>query len=202
MHPARAFAWEDEAAMRAFVAETAFARLFLTTPEGPRVAHAPVLTMPDGALRFHLADMNALVPHLDRATALVLFEGPNAYLSANWYEDVRGAVPSWNYVAVEVEGPVRRLDHDALVELLDYAAATLEPRVGENWTRAKMDPPRFDAMTRAITAFELTPTRWRGTTKLSQNKPTHEAERLIAGMERSGARAMADAMRGVRSPSR
>lgn len=197
MHPARAFAWADEAAMRAFAAETAFARLFLTTPEGPRVAHAPVLTMPGGRLRFHLANMNALVPHLDGATVLALFEGPNGYLSANWYEDVRGAVPSWNYVAVECEGAVRRLDHAALVELLDYAAHVLEPRVGENWTRAKMEPPRFDAMTRAITAFELTPAVWRGTLKASQNKPAHEAERLIAGMDRA-APAMAAAMRRAR----
>lgn len=183
--------------MRAFVRDTAFARLFLTTPEGPRVAHAPLLTMPGGVLRFHLANMNALVPHMDGATVLALFEGPNGYLSANWYEDVRGAVPSWNYVAVECEGPVRRLNRAALIELLDYAAQTLEPRVGEDWTRAKMDPPRFEAMTRAITAFELTPAAWRGTFKASQNKPPHEAERLIAGMDRA-APAMAAAMRRAR----
>ncbi len=198
MHPARAFAWADEPAMRAFAAETAFARLFLTTPDGPRVAHAPILTRLDGRMRFHLANMNALVPHLDGATVLALWEGPNGYLSANWYEDVRGNVPSWNYVAVECEGVAHRLDDAALVDLLDYAARTLEPRVGENWTRAKMDPPRFDAMTRAITAFELTPTTWRGTFKASQNKPPHEAERLIAGMDRA-APAMARAMQSVRS---
>ncbi len=184
--------------MRAFVGEVAFARLFLTTPDGPRVAHAPVIIVGD-ALRFHLANANALTPHLDRATALLLVEGPNAYLSANWYADVRGAVPSWNYVAVEAEGPVRRLDRAALVDLLDRAAAVLEPRVGEDWTRTKMEPGRFDALTRAITAFELTPTAWRGTTKLSQNKSDAEAARVIAGMEGSGAGAMAAAIRTARA---
>jgi transcriptional regulator len=182
--------------MLAFVGVVGFARIFLTTPDGPRVAHAPAIVVGD-RVRFHLANGNALMPYLDGATALLLAEGPNAYVSANWYADVRGAVPTWNYIAVEYEGPVRRLDHTALVDLLDRSAATLEPRVGENWTRAKMDPPRFDAMTRAITAFELTPVAWRGTTKLSQNKPDAEAERLIAGMNRAGATAMADAMRAV-----
>ncbi len=201
MHPAAAFRWTDAAAMLAFVGEAGFARLFLTTPAGPRVAHAPAIVV-GGALRFHLANANALTPHLDGATALLLAEGPNAYLSANWYADVRGAVPSWNYVAVECEGPVARLDHDALVDLLDRAAATLEPRVGENWTRAKMDARRFDALTRAITAFELTPAVWRGTAKLSQNQPAAEAERLIAGMARTGATAMAAAMTAARSGSR
>lgn len=184
--------------MLAFVGATGFARVFLTTPDGPRVAHAPAIVVGE-RVRFHLANGNALVPHIDGATALLLVEGPNAYLSANWYADVRGAVPSWNYVAVECEGLVRRLDHDALVDLLDRSAATLEPRVGEDWTRAKMEPARFAAMTRAITAFELTPAVWRGTTKLSQNKSDDEAGRVIAGMERAGAAAMAAAMRAARA---
>lgn len=183
--------------MLAFVGDVGFARIFLTTPEGPRVAHAPAIVVGD-RLRFHLANANALTPHLDGATALLLAEGPNAYLSANWYADVRGAVPSWNYVAVECDGPVCRLDHAALIDLLDRTAAILEPRVGENWTRAKTDSARFDAMTRAITAFELTPLAWRGTRKLSQNKSDGEAARLIAGMAGAGAAAMAAAMRTAR----
>ncbi len=197
MHPAAAFRWNDDAAMLSFVGATAFARIFATTPDGPRVAHAPAIVV-DGRIRFHLANANALTGRLDGMTALLLVEGPNAYLSANWYSDVRSTVPSWNYVAVECEGPVRRLDRPALVDLLDRAAATLEPRVREDWTRDKMEPARFEAMLNAITAFELTPAIWRGTTKLSQNKPASEAERLIAGMERAGATAMAQAMREVR----
>lgn len=184
--------------MLAFIGETGFARVFLSIPDGPRVAHAPAIIVGD-RVRFHLANGNALVPHLDGATALLLAEGPNAYVSANWYADVRSTVPTWNYVAVEAEGPVRRLDHAALIDLLDRSAATVEPRVGETWTRAKMESAHFDAMTRAITAFELTPVEWRGTTKLSQNKPAAEAEQLIAGMARAGATAMADAMRAVRA---
>lgn len=194
MHPARSFRWEDEAAMRAFVGHVAFARVFLTTPAGPRVAHAPALVQPTGTLRFHLANMNALTPHLAGARALMLVEGPNAYLSANWYSDARGNVPSWNYIAVECDGPVTALPRDELLALLDQASATLEPRVGEDWTRAKMEPARFEALVAAITGFELTPVAWRGTIKVSQNKPPAERERVMAGMARAGAAAMADAM--------
>ena len=196
MHPATAFAWTDPGELHAFAAATGFARIFAMTPHGPRVAHAPVLVTGD-VLRFHLANGNAVTPWLETAIALLLFEGPNAYLSANWYDDARGSVPSWNYVAVECEGPVTRLDHDALVALLDLAAATFEPRVGENWTRAKMEAPRFAAMTRAITGFEMRPTAWRGTRKLSQNKSASEASRVIAAMQRT-APAIAVAMRDAR----
>ena len=51
--------------------------------------------------------------------------------------------------------PLRRLDDDDLVALLDASTADTRAARGEDWTRAKMDPARFAAMTRAITGFEL-----------------------------------------------
>lgn len=182
------------------IASIAFARIFAATPDGPRIAHAPVLRTAPGRLRFHLANYNALVPYLAGATALIVAEGPNGYISANWYADVRGAVPTWNYVAVEAEGPIAALDRAALIDLLDGLSATLEPRVGEDWTRAKMEAPRFEAMLKAITAFEMTVTATRATHKLSQNKSAPAAERLIAEMAGQGNAAMAEAMRKARRP--
>lgn len=197
MHPNPRFRWQDEAEMLAFVRATAFARIIALTPAGLRVAHAPVLVLPSGALRFHLANANALTPHLDGATALALAEGPNAYVSANWYADVRGAVPTWNYVAVECEGPVTVLDRAALVGLVDALSAALEPGVGEDWTRAKMDPEAFERMLGAITAFELRPAAIRGTRKLSQNQPEAQMPGVLAGFDRT-APAMAAAVRAAR----
>lgn len=197
MHPAKAFRWEDEAAMLAFVGSAGFARLFAQIPAGPRVAHAPVLVTAEGRLRFHLANANALTPHLDGLTALAVAEGPNAYVSADWYTDVRDAVPTWNYVAVEAEGPVTRLSRAELIDLLDLSAATFEPRVGQRWTRAKMEPARFEAMLNAITGFELTVTALRGTAKLSQNKAGAEVEGVLAGLDRT-APSLASAARSVR----
>jgi transcriptional regulator len=198
MHPNSRFSVNDREALLAQAGQIAFGRIFLTVPDGPRVAHAPVLRVGD-ALRFHLANANAVCRHLDGARPLVLFEGPNGYVSANWYGDVRGAVPTWNYQSVECEGPVRTLDRDALVELLDDLSHTLEPRVGENWTRAKMEPARFEAMLGAITGFELAVEDVRGTRKLSQNQPEAEAARVAAAFENIERPDMADAVRAVRA---
>lgn len=195
VHPNRTFDWNDEAAMLDMVGRVAFTRIFAVTEIGPRVAHVPVLVCAGPTLRFHLANGNALVPALDGATALALTEGPNAYVSANWYTDVRGAVPTWNYVSVECEGPVRRLDRADLIDLLDALSAKLEPTVGEDWTRAKMEPRRFEAMLGAITAFELRIDRLRGTRKASQNKAGDELAGVLRGMEANGATAMADIIR-------
>ena len=65
MHPNAAFRFPESAPALAFVAQVGFAHLFGMTPAGPRVAHVPLLVMPSGALRFHLANSNALAPHLD-----------------------------------------------------------------------------------------------------------------------------------------
>jgi transcriptional regulator len=94
---------------------------------------------------------------------------------------------------------VRRLDRDALVALVDDLADHLEPKVGENWTRAKMDPKRFEALLGGIKAFELRIEDMRGTRKLSQNKPADEAARVMAGMDANGGQAMTALMRAARA---
>lgn len=193
MHPAPQFRWEDRAVALAFVAEMSFAHVFLQTPDGPRVAHVPVLVEGE-RLRFHLANANALTRHLDGFVALASIAGPNAYLSPNWYEN-RRRVPTWNYVAVECEGLVRQLSPDELAALLDVSAATHESRVGENWTRAKMDPGRFEAMCRAITGFELSATTIRATRKLSQDSNAADLAGAAAGIAETGDPAVATLMR-------
>ena len=187
MHPSRAFAWTDRDAMLAFVADVAFSHIFAATTDGPMVAHAPVTVTVDGNLRFHLSRSNRLAKLLDGATAIASIGGPGAYVSPDWYA-ADDQVPTWNYVAVEAEGPVRALGPAELVEQLDALSAaqeaTLLPKLP--WTRAKMSPGRFDAMLPAITAFELRIADLRGTTKLSQNKSAADIAGVIAGLEGAG----------------
>lgn len=200
MHPNSASRSDDDPL--AFVAAHGFAHIFAATPAGPRVAHAPVLVMPGGTIMFHLARGNALAQafngHLDGLTALISVGGPGHYVSPNWYADPAANVPTWNYQAVEIEGPVRALDMAELEALLHFASATFEPRVGEDWTMHKMQRPRAEAMMRAITGYELTPIAVRSTLKASQNRSDADAHRVIAALERLGEHAGAAAIRRTR----
>jgi len=198
MHPNTAFRWEDRDAMRALVAELGFGALFCATPDGPRVAQVPVVWLDDATLGLHLARGNGIVRHLDGATALFVAQGPDGYVSPDWYGLDNNQVPTWNYVAVELEGTMRRMEHDALVAQVDQLTAQQESRLDKApWTRAKMDPATFDKMTSAIIGFRLEIAAWRGTLKLGQNKP--EAARLAAadGVEASGRRGIAHWMRNA-----
>ena len=198
MHPNNAFRFTADDPALAFVAATGFAHLFGMTPDGPHVAHVPVLVLASGRLRFHLANTNALTRHLDGATVLASVGGPGSYVSPNWYADPVGNVPTWNYRTAEIEGNVTALGWDDLRDLLERSAATFEPRVGEDWTMAKMDPVRRDAMMRAITAFELLPTAIRSTDKNSQNRSEADAQRVVAAMDAIGDAAGAAEIRRVR----
>ncbi|WDA41612.1 FMN-binding negative transcriptional regulator [Erythrobacter sp. BLCC-B19] len=195
MHPNPAFRSDDHDLFAALIRESGFGMVFLTTPEGPRVAHVPLLLTDAGTLRFHLARGNALTRHLDGAKALAVVNGPEGYISARWYADP-DQVPTWNYLALEMEGTVRRMDWDGLLALLEDVSAHHEARVaqGAAWTMDKMDTAKRDRMMDMIVGFELTIEAWRPTVKLSQNKPAAERDRLVAGLKDEGHLALAAAM--------
>jgi transcriptional regulator len=198
MHPNSAFRWEDRDAMRALVRELGFGQLFAATPDGPRVAQMPVVWLDDDTLGLHVARGNGIVRHLDGAAALFSALGPDGYISPDWYGLGADQVPTWNYIAVELEGTMRRMSQEELVAQIDQLSAEQEAKLDKPpWTRAKMDPKLFDKMTTAIVGFRLEIAAWRGTIKLGQNKP--EAARLAAadGAEASGRRGIAHWMRNA-----
>ncbi len=200
MHPNPAFRSEDRALMQMLIDEIGFGMVFAATPDGPRVAHTPLVWTGDGAVQFHLARGNALTRHLDGMTALAVVNGPDAYVSPRWYGDDVSQVPTWNYVALEIEGRVRRMDEDGLIGCLDALSARQEALVttpGTAWTMAKMVPDTRAKMLNAIFGFELEVQAWRPTFKLSQNKSAAVRAGLADGLEAQGALAMAAMMRGL-----
>ena len=180
MHPDSRFAWADRDELLAFISDVSFAHIFAQSPDGPVVAHAPVVVTADGNLQFHLARRNRAVPLLDGLTSVASIAGPNAYISPDWY-GTDDQVPTWNYLAVEATGPVRRLTDDELVAQIDALSAAHEARLlpKQPWTRAKMSDGRFDAMAKAIIGYELTVVTLSGTRKLGQNKSASERQGAI-----------------------
>lgn len=196
MHPNALFRREEREALLAFAAATGFAHIFAGTPEGPMVVHAPVTRAGD-ALAFHVSRANRITPHLDGARVLISISAAQGYISPSWYADTHNQVPTWNYVAVEVEGVARPLDDAALTAQLDALAAMWEPLVNpaQPWTAAKMDDALLATMRRGILGFAIEVEAIRGTTKLSQNKSAVDREGIVAGLLASGNHALAEAMR-------
>lgn len=198
MHPNPSFRDDSPDLHRSLVDAVGFGTIFLQTPAGPRVAHAALVSTGSDKLQFHLARGNALTRHLEDSTALVVVNGPDAYVSARWYADP-DQVPTWNYIAVELEGSVRKLDDAELLQQLEMLSDHHEAKVkgGIPWTMDKMSTRHLDGLVRSIVGFELEIETRRETVKLSQNKSVEERERVIAGLEQQNAAGIAQAMRGI-----
>ncbi len=195
MHPNPAFRTDDRALLEALLEEIGFGMVFAQTSDGPRVAHTPLLSTGDGAVQFHLARGNALVRYLAGQEALIVVNGPDAYVSPRWYADPN-TVPTWDYVALELQGPVRKMAEEGLVGLLDTLVERHEGRIpGEPWTREKVDQANFGRLLGGIVGFEMEVRAWRPTLKLSQNKSAEDRAAVADALESHGSPSLAALIR-------
>lgn len=197
MHPHPLFRSDDRSLCEGLIDAAGFGMVFAATPDGPRVAHTPLLSNGMGAVQFHLARSNALARHLDGETALIVVNGPDAYVSPRWYAG-RNTVPTWNYVALELEGRVRRMDDAGLEAFLHAAIKKHEGKLGgEAWLASEGSETMWSGLFRGIVGFELEVQVWRPTFKLSQNKPAEDRARIADGLEVAGSPALAQLVRGL-----
>lgn len=188
MHPAPAFLDTDRDRLLRRIEAWPFALVVGVAAGRPCVAHTPVIRSAGETLRFHLARMNPACQALaDARRALVVFTGPNDYISPDWY-GMEDQVPTWNYLSVEAEGAVHPLDDTGAARFLDDLSARFEEDLypKPEWTREKMSAGRFEAMLKGITAFEMAPERLEGITKISQNKPDEARQRAGAALKAAG----------------
>ena len=198
MHPNPQFRWEDREAMRAFATEIGFGMLFAATPDGPRVAHIPFVFLDEDRIGFHVARGNGIARGLAGTEALFVVNGPDAYISPDWYE-LSDQVPTWNYLTLEMQGTVTKIDRETLVAQADALSLQHETRLAPKpvWTREKMADGLFEKMLGGIFGFEMRVTAMRGTAKLGQNKTPEARANVADALDTRGQRAMALLMRDL-----
>lgn len=202
MHPNPLYRTCDRALCESLIEDIGFGMVFAATPDGPRVAHTPLLTTSDGpenpwAVQFHLARANALARHLDGASALIVVNGPDAYVSPRWYAN-RDTVPTWDYVTLELEGRVRRMADEGLEAFLHAAIARHEGRLaGAPWRAEESSAKVWSGLFRGIVGFELEVQACRPTFKLSQNKSAAERAAIADGLAAAGHAALAHLVRDL-----
>jgi transcriptional regulator len=138
-------------------------------------------------LQGHLAIPNPQCGDLaGAAEALVIFQGPHAYISPSWYE-AGPAVPTWNYASVHAYGAARAIpDKDWLRGLLQRLSERHEAREAVPWRMQDL-PERFlEGMLGGIVGFEIAVSRLEGKFKLSQNRPPGDKPRITAALEARG----------------
>ncbi len=156
----------------------------------------------------HVARANPLWREADGQPVLALFQGPQAYISPNWYPSKfqhGKAVPTWNYTMVQVHGRLRAIEDPAW--LRSFVTRLTERHEGGRavpWHVGDAPPDYLDAMLKAIVGIEIEVTRVEGKFKLSQNRDAADRTGVVLGLEadatlarQAEADALAQAMQAV-----
>ena len=145
---------------------------------------------PFGVLRAHVARANPLWRELESgAECLLLFQGPQAYISPSWYETkarTHKVVPTWNYAVVQARGTVRVTEEGAWLhrQLRDLTAAH-EERMPQPW-RVEDAPADFvEGLTRALVGVEVSIAHLSAKWKVSQNRSVADRAGVAEGLAAS-----------------
>lgn len=190
MHRPDHFRVEDIAQMHALMRARPFAALVSSSANGLYGTHLPTVLKDDGAnglIECHLARAN---PHwkdlADGNEALMIFQGPEGYITPNWYPSkaLHGkAVPTWNYAVVHAYGrPAVVQDKDWLRRHVTELTTQQEASEAQPWAVSDAPESYVDVMLRGIVGFRFAITRLEGKWKMSQNREMPDREGVVAGL--------------------
>jgi transcriptional regulator len=166
-----------------------FATLVARAADGLTANHLPFELVGE-VLHGHVARGNELA-QLDGAQVLLVFQGPDGYISPNWYpskHETGREVPTWNYAVVHVHGRLRVIDDAAwLRRLLETLTDHHEAGQPQPWKISDAPEDHIEKSLRAIVGLEVAIERIEGKFKLSQNHPARNRAGVVAGLrERDG----------------
>ncbi len=166
------------------IREYPFATLVANTTNGLIANHVP-FELVGGMLHGHVARGNELT-RLNGAEVLLVFRGPDGYISPNWYptkHETGREVPTWNYAVVHVHGHLRVIDDVAWLRvLLERLTDRHEAGQPQPWKMTDAPEDHIEKSLRAIVGLEVTIDHVDGKSKLSQNHPARNRAGVIAGL--------------------
>jgi transcriptional regulator len=189
MYIPSAFNEDDLATLHRQIEGTRLAVLVTFGTRGLQANHVPLLFNPDqgpnGTLHGHLSKANPQWREMEAgAEALVIFPGPDAYVSPSFYPSKAEhgqAVPTWNYLAIHAYGiPEVFHDADRLRDLVSTLTAKHEAGRPQPWTLEDAPADYIAKMLNAIVGFAIPITRLEGKRKLTQNRSAAD----IAGVQK------------------
>ena len=189
------FKEEDLPVLHDAIRQSGLATLVTLGADGMEASHVPMLLDPEpapfGTLHGHIARSN---PQWQRTPAnvhaLAIFLGPDAYISPSWYaskQETGKVVPTWNYVAIHVYGPVRFFDDaNRLLAHVTKLTESQETRRAAPWAVTDAPEDYIGGQLKRIIGFEIPIARIEGKWKMSQNRPAQDRAGVVEGLVREG----------------
>jgi transcriptional regulator len=158
---------------------------------GLEANHIPFEVHPDpapfGTLRAHVARANPAWRDFSADVgALVVFQGPSAYITPSWYAAKRETgkvVPTYNYAVVHAYGALRAIeDQSWLRALVGRLTGRFEAPRAQPWQVTDAPADFVENLLGAIVGLEIPVARLVGKWKMSQNRPATDHRGIVEGL--------------------
>ena len=156
---------------------------------------------PAGTLVGHVARANPLWQEAAGQPVLVVFQGPQGYVSPGWYPakaEHGKVVPTWNYTMVQARGVLQATeDPAALLDIVSRLSERHEAGRSLPWKVSDAPAGFIDTLLRAIVGVRIPLDSLVGKFKLSQNRPAADRDGVRQGLVADGGderRALAERM--------
>ncbi len=192
MHIPNKFKQDDLDKLKEIIVEYPFATLVSYCESGLEANHLPfVLKECDGKvlLQGHIAKVNDLWKNLENeAEVLVVFNGPNCYVSPNYYPTKKQhgkAVPTWNYVTVHAKGALSFIYDDAWnLQMINALTDQHEASQIMPWSTVDAPANYIQKMLPAVVGLQIDVSSITGQWKLSQNQPEQNQKGVVEGLSK------------------
>ena len=147
--------------------------------------HIPVLlngTPEDFLLYGHIAEANEQYDFLkDDLEALVIFQGPHAYVSSSWYQEKN--ISTWDYSAVHVNVKLKIQSREELIDSLDNLVGHFEKGQKDPIFYKDIPKKMLEEHLPLITGFWMKPVKVQGIAKLHQGFKNEDIESVTSHLE-------------------
>jgi transcriptional regulator len=193
MYVPPAFREDDPAILHDLMREARLCNFVTATSDGPIATPLPLFLAEkegeQGVLYGHLARANGQWSTPPIGEALAIFMGPDAYITPSWYSSKAEhgkVVPTWNYAAVHVYGPVEFFDDEhRLLDVVNRITDIHERPRSKPWGVGDAPEPFIKAQLRGIVGIRMPITRLEGKRKMSQNRNAADRTGVANGLAQS-----------------
>lgn len=193
MYTPPAFREADPQALQDIMRAARLSTLVTATADGLLATPLPFILDPaegeHGVLHGHLARANTQWNTPTLGEALVIFSGPDAYVTPSWYAAKREhgkVVPTWNYSAVHAYGPVEFFtDEGRLLEVVSRLTDLHEQPRSAPWAVSDAPDPFVRSQLKGIVGIRIPITRLEGKRKMSQNRSAEDRAGIADGLASS-----------------
>ena len=179
---------ENRSEILRFIEENSFAILVNQSNSKINATHIPLFIEKSDEnqliLSGHISKLNPQSENFaENGSVLAIFSGAHSYISSSWYDYEE--VPTWNYMAVHVEGKIEILNEEQKLLHLENLVNKYE-RNSEKPISTKSLSKETMSQANGILAFNIIVQNIDAVKKLSQNKSENNKKSIISHLEKSG----------------